>query len=304
MPPTHNTPGAHIRGNRISGDTQRLNEKAVKILAIVKFAPTSIGREDIVEQSSFPREDVERQVKLLLTYRLIVLNSRFPPFPQQGWRVFTERTKHTQIINILRQHGYQDEASRRTREALDGYFPSGMALEGIGTQRNNGRTYPPLVPVNEDLDYKEEAINVMDKWRDEIKPFQPKEFSQVNLLERKKKFQWLAEKLAEVYGIRKPLVSIGRITAETYNAPLASGSSNYNRLTHTITMEGKISILTFLHEFGHARGFDETDATLWSVNIFKRTFPVSYSKLKSEGHTLTQHTGDQSFRSEPYRDEV
>lgn len=236
-----------------------------------------------MEKTGFSREDTERQVKLLLHYRLIVNHTLFPAFPRQGWKVYTSLPQHQQIIRILRQHGYHDDPSRRTREHLGEHYPTGMALEGRGRQQDRGRTYPPEEEINEDLDYREQTITVMQEWRD-MKPYRPKEFSPEAVREKKKKFQWLLNKLSDIYGIRRPTLRIGRMTAETWVADASSGSSCYNRITHTITLVGKFSVTTFLHEFAHARGFDETDAVMWSQNLFKRIFPISYSRIKKEGH--------------------
>lgn len=287
--------GLHIRGNRITGNSHRLNENAIKVLANIKFAPSSISREEIMEQTSLTKENVERQTKLLLHYQLIKNHHLFPQYPTLGWKVFTERAKHTTIMQILRQHGYQDPQSQRTREALNGYYPTGMALEGTGKQTNRRRSYPPIVPINEDLDYRQETIELMEKWKNEIKPFRPKEYSVEAVKEKRQKFQWITDRLADVYKIRKPRIIVGNITRQTWEKAGSSGSSNYRPLSHTITINGKFSILTLLHEFGHARGFDEVDTILWSVNIFKRTFPVSYSKLQGEGHTLVQSNQTPEF---------
>ena len=82
---------AHIRNGNITGNLNNLNQKALKVLSIIKFSPVSLSREDIVDKSSLPVEDVERQTKLLLQYNLIKLHAQFPVFPLQGWKVFTER---------------------------------------------------------------------------------------------------------------------------------------------------------------------------------------------------------------------
>ena len=295
MPPVRR-PGMHLRGNRVSGSEQRLNENAVKVLATIKFAPQSITREEIMNATSLSREDTERQVRLLLNLRLIKGNRMFPQFPTLGWRVFTERDNHRQIMNILHRHGYEDTRSQHTREMLGDYYPTGMALEGQGRQETHGRGYPPDVPINEDLEYRDETMQLMDKWRDEKKPFRPKEYSQQAVREKRQKFQWLSDRLADIYHIRRPRVVVGRVTEQSWNAKGSSGSSNYRPATHTITIEGKFSVITFIHEFGHARGFDETDTVLWSVNLFKRVFPVSYSKLVGEGHTLVQQEREPNFR--------
>lgn len=300
MRPTR-TPGMHIRGNRVSGSDQRLNEKAVKVLATVKFAPKSLTREEIMEATSLSREDTERQIRLLLGLRIVKGHGLFPAFPTLGWRVFTERDKHTQIMAILHQHGYQEPRSQHTREAFGDYYPIGMALEGQGRQPSNGRGYPAdssgerFVPINEDLEYRDETMALMDKWRDEKHPFRPKEYSIQAVREKSQKFQWLSDRLADIYRIRRPRVVVGRVTEQTWSAEGSSGSSSYSPATHTIRIQGKFSVVTFLHEFGHARGFDETDTTMWSVNLYKRIFPNAFSRAFGDGHMLVQRDREPRF---------
>ena len=173
-----------------------------------------------------------------------------------------------------------------TRDMLQGYYPTGMALEGTGRLRSNGRWYPPDVPVDDDLVYKPETMAVMADLRDNGHPFQPREYSPEAVQEKLVKFTTLGNKLADIYGIARPNIRTGHITAETWNRPGASYHSSYNRATHTITIDGTFSLTTFLHEFSHSRGMDETDAQLWAVNLFKRIFPVSYRRLVGSGHTL------------------
>ena len=66
----------------------------------------------------------------------------------------------------------------------------------------------------------------------------------------------------------------------------SSGSSTYTPATHTITLRGRFSVVTFLHEFGPARGFDERQAVRFSVNLFARCFPRSFARCRQVGHTL------------------
>jgi len=286
---------SHIRNGRIVGNTRHLNSKAIKVLAKIKFSPTSVSREDLIEKTSLTKEDVTRQVKLLLNYNLIKTNSRFPQFPNQGWRVYTSSLEHNKIMGILREHGYRDEATESGINACNGYHPTGMDLEGLGVQPNRGRSYPSGVPINEDLSYRPETIRVMEEWRDRIKPFRPKEYSQEAIKEKLKKFKWLSDKLSAIYHINPPKIKVGTITEETWNTPGSSGSSYYNLANHSITINGKFSVITFIHEFGHSRGFDEIDTTMWSVNLFKRIFPVSFSKLQGQGHMLQQNQEQRRF---------
>ena len=102
---------------------------------------------------------------------------------------------------------------------------------------------------------------------------------------RKAKLLGLRDALAEAYGMAKPKMRFERITGA------CSGSSSYNTATNVITIRGKLSVVTFLHEFRHAMGGDERQATKWSVNLFRRCFPLSYGRCDHEAHTLRRrHT--------------
>jgi len=60
-----------------------------------------------------------------------------------------------------------------------------------------------------------------------------------------------------------------------------SGDSNYNPADHRITMLGKLSIITFLHEIGHAVfQYDEHMARVWSIKLFKKVYPKAYARLE------------------------
>lgn len=71
--------------------------------------------------------------------------------------------------------------------------------------------------------------------------------------------------------------------------------SYYRPEANEIVIQGKLSIITFLHEYGHALDWKNTRghggehfAVLFSVSLFKRIYPRAYAKLTAEGHTLTQ----------------
>ena len=286
--------GTHIRGNRISGNLTNLSDNVVKVLSIVKFSKSSITREEIMEQAGLPANDVERHIKLLLSLGIIKSNTTFPIFPINGWRVYTEWARHDDIIKLLRTHNFWDEKSLETKEfmeSMDYPYPTGFALEGFGRQPNNDRSYPEIKMINEDLSYRVETMNEMFKWK-EMQPFRPQEFSQEAIVEKKKKFDWILGRLSSIYRIEKPKLIIGDMNAETWKENMSSGNSFYNSSEHSITLIGKFSVTTFLHEFGHSRGFDEVDTVLWSVNLFKRIYPVLFSRLDtdSSGHTLVVNT--------------
>jgi hypothetical protein len=98
--------------------------------------------------------------------------------------------------------------------------------------------------------------------------------------ERRAKFNRLGLELSVVYGIAEPdlrLVMIGAgVTSNGFYSPLA----------HCIGLIGKMSVLTYLHEFRHALGGDERQACRWSINLFRRCFPRSFARCRTVGHML------------------
>lgn len=101
-----------------------------------------------------------------------------------------------------------------------------------------------------------------------------------SLQERKRKFRRLNRRLARAYHRARPRLVFAGLTGED------SGTSSYAPASHTITIRGRLSVVTFLHEFAHALRRDERQATKWSVNLFRRCFPRSYARCQHVEHTL------------------
>jgi hypothetical protein len=103
-------------------------------------------------------------------------------------------------------------------------------------------------------------------------------------VERKRKFRRLNGALARAYGMPAPELRFAGIDGSF------SGASSCRRRGDgqpaIITMRGKLSVVTFLHEFAHALGRDERGACRWSINLFRRVFPEQYARLRADGHTL------------------
>jgi hypothetical protein len=60
-----------------------------------------------------------------------------------------------------------------------------------------------------------------------------------------------------------------------------SGRSGFNRRNRNIHLEGKFSMITFLHLFAMLNGArDGLEAQRWAINLFRKIFPVSFSRLK------------------------
>ncbi|MCK4658716.1 MAG: site-specific integrase [Phycisphaerae bacterium] len=86
--------------------------------------------------------------------------------------------------------------------------------------------------------------------------------------------------LSGAYGIFEPALIFDRIDGNS------SGSSHYIPSQRRIVIVGKLSVVTYLHEFAHALELDERDACRWSINLFKRCFPRHYGRLVHVGHML------------------
>jgi len=64
-----------------------------------------------------------------------------------------------------------------------------------------------------------------------------------------------------------------------------SARSAYIPALDTIIIRGRLSAITFLHEWGHKLvGRSEREACKWSLALFRRCFPLSWSRLTFNGH--------------------
>jgi len=103
--------------------------------------------------------------------------------------------------------------------------------------------------------------------------------------ERIIKYELLHEALCNIYNIDYRLVfeniRLGR-------GPGASGSSYCNRMTRTICLKNKLSVITYLHEFAHAMGGNERRAVRWSCSLYKQTFPEKWEALSSNAHMMVR----------------
>jgi hypothetical protein len=100
-----------------------------------------------------------------------------------------------------------------------------------------------------------------------------------SLDERKLKFTAVHQDLCRIFG-KTTTLTFGALDGSD------SGDSSYCPSTDTITLKGKLSVVTALHEFRHCLGKGEREACRWSVNLFRRTFPVLFAQCVQQGHTL------------------
>lgn len=137
------------------------------------------------------------------------------------------------------------------------------------------RNYPSTVIeiLNDEMRFSDDVLQAVQRFADS-NPWRGNNFS------RKEKFRKANRKLAAACNIEPPKLAFGSLIGRS------SGSSYYSPRDHQIVLSGRLSVVTYLHEFGHALGFDERDACRWSVNLFRACFPVQYSRLIHVGHML------------------
>jgi hypothetical protein len=97
--------------------------------------------------------------------------------------------------------------------------------------------------------------------------------------ERQQKFMALHHDLCSLY-CKQTVLTFGTIDSSD------SGSSFYQPSADAITLTGKLSVVTYLHEFAHALGRDERGAVRWSVSLFRLCFPRSFARCVTADHML------------------
>jgi len=93
------------------------------------------------------------------------------------------------------------------------------------------------------------------------------------------KYIWLFRKLRKLFGLEGLKLIIAIPTEIKYY--YSSGSSTYGN--NTIVLRGRFSVITFLHEFGHALGMNQKETIEWSCGLFKEVFPEKWKKLTQQG---------------------
>ena len=103
-------------------------------------------------------------------------------------------------------------------------------------------------------------------------------------IERAAKFMWLHEQFCSIYN-KDVALSFDPLILMDKETSFGNGYCYLN--IYKISLVGKLSVITFLHEWGHMlKGASEHEACKWSLNLFRQIFPVQYSRLNAEGHIL------------------
>lgn len=153
-----------------------------------------------------------------------------------------------------------DEARRFSRR-----YSKASTHEG---KKSFSRDYPKTPMVDKKFKLHPKVIEILTRFK-KARPYKVNSQTFLNLT------QALYYELSKHYNIRVPPVRhVGQ-----WKGP--SAQSHYSPATHRITLAGKRSIITALHEFMHARGYGETAAVWWSINCYKLIWPKSFKNLRA-----------------------
>lgn len=138
------------------------------------------------------------------------------------------------------------------------------------------RNYPATVAevLDMGIKYKPAALRAVRRFA-RSKPWRG------TMGERQRKFRRLHAALCDVYGVH-PVLTF---------SPLAPAA--YWPAADRINLPA-LSVVTYLHEFAHARGADERQACRWSINLFRRLFPRSFARCRQVGHMLFSNNQHQA----------
>lgn len=125
-----------------------------------------------------------------------------------------------------------------------------------------------------------------------IRAFQVSHPWRGSLEERMQKMRSLLENLNRVYN-RSTKLEFADVDDNVF-----SGSSAYSGFSDTIILSGRLSAITFLHEYAHALGKREKGAVRWSLNLFREVFPKSFSKLHEVGHVMVRRADEALLSSQ------
>lgn len=141
--------------------------------------------------------------------------------------------------------------------------------------------YPKTVKAvaKEEAKYKAAALKAVREFR-ASKPWRG------TVEERKTKFNTLHAGMCAAYSITAGFV-FHQVEQERERG---NGTVRYGRdRSKTILLIGKLSVVTYLHEFAHVVfGRSERKACEWSINLYQRMFPLSARTMTTEGHLIVK----------------
>jgi len=138
----------------------------------------------------------------------------------------------------------------------------------------NRTQYPTQEQImSSPVKHKKEVIETTKTWRKEIW----KEKKNGNPREKFEALSTLISRIVNIYD--KPVTVIFE--------PDGIIGCCYHTQTKTIVIDRTLSVISTLHELAHHLfGRSETQACRWSVWLFKKVWPLAFTKLRWEGHLL------------------
>lgn len=124
--------------------------------------------------------------------------------------------------------------------------------------------------LDDSMTFKPDAIRALRKFKRE-KTFRKSSGERLDAM------RILVGELAEVYGLQSCINNLFFVENENSNG-------SYSPISGEIVLRGKLSIITLLHEFAHARGYREYGAVRWSLNLFRKVYPRQFERLTFRGH--------------------
>lgn len=116
----------------------------------------------------------------------------------------------------------------------------------------------------------DKTLAVLETWKE-------KKVWKGTIEERKEKFQWIHNKLNEIYE-KETILAFVDVKEEHQHVQGASIGSIYDTERNTIFLYKKLSVMTYLTLYAFSLGLGDT-ASSWADDLFKKTFPVSHGKL-------------------------
>ena len=133
--------------------------------------------------------------------------------------------------------------------------------------------------------------------REEILDGDPKHKASVIKMVKqwKKETWWEARKGAQPIKFQALSDIISNIASEIYKKPVdveynpETYSCAYSPARNVIIINSSLSVISALHELAHHLfGASEKKACIWSVHLFRKTFPTAYSRLEWDGHMMVK----------------
>ena len=111
--------------------------------------------------------------------------------------------------------------------------------------------------------------------------------------ERRAKFKAFHQQLCAAHSVKVDLVFVADNNQHQHSGSSCFVFANESVPINTIALAGRLSVITYLTMFGVgiANG-NMNKAQRWAFNLFQRSFPKSFLKLKTNRHGMTESTNN------------